>query len=126
MPAQLEHANYTVTDADQTAKWMSALFGWHIRWQGPSLDGGKSLHIGNDQQYLALYEPAGPVTDGSNSYRVTGGLNHIGVVVDDIHAVERAVKSAGFTPENHQDYAPGHRFYFHDHDNIEYEIVQYD
>ncbi|MFK7870162.1 MAG: VOC family protein [Roseobacter sp.] len=126
MTAQLEHANCTVTNADQTAKWMCALFGWHIRWQGPSLDGVESLHIGNDRQYLALYQPNQPVTEGSNSYKVKRGLNHIGVVVDDIHVVEQGVKSAGFTPENHQDYAPGQRFYFHDQDNIEYEIVQYD
>ncbi|HBR42432.1 MAG TPA: glyoxalase, partial [Sulfitobacter pontiacus] len=31
-----------------------------------------------------------------------------------------------FTPVNHADYEPGRRFYFRDHDGVEYELVQYD
>ncbi|WP_420801970.1 hypothetical protein [Sphingomonas cavernae] len=35
------------------------------------------------------------------------------------------VKAAGLTPFAHADYAPGRRFYFLDHDRIEFEIVSY-
>lgn len=126
MAAQLEHANYTVTDGDTTAAWMCDLFGWHIRWKGASKDGGQSIHVGTDDQYLALYTPAGRVATNPNSYGVRGGLNHIAVVVDDIDAMEKAVLKAGFNTGNHGDYEPGRRFYFHDGDDIEYEIVQYD
>ena len=35
------------------------------------------------------------------------------------------VVEAGFKPINHADYEPGRRFYFHDHDGIEYEVVSY-
>ena len=125
MSAVLEHANVTVSDAQRTAAWMNTLFGWHTRWQGPSKDGGLSIHVGTDDQYLALYQPARPVQDGTSSYTTRGGLNHLAVVVDDINCMEEAVKKAGFTPESHADYEPGLRFYFHDHDDIEYEIVQY-
>jgi hypothetical protein len=52
-------------------------------------------------------------------------LNHIGVVVADLDLVEAQVRKAGFTPQSHADYAPGRRFYFKDHDEIEYEVVQY-
>ena len=125
MPAQLEHANYTVSDAADTARWMGDLFDWHIRWKGPSLDGGISIHIGTDAQYIALYQPSKPVENKPSSYATRGGLNHIGVVVDDIKVMEKRVTEMGFTPENHADYEPGERFYFHDSDGIEYEVVQY-
>ncbi|WP_227267609.1 VOC family protein [Roseobacter weihaiensis] len=126
MTALLEHANVTVSNANRTAQWMSELFGWHIRWQGPAIDGGRSLHIGTDSQYLALYQPARTVAAKSSTYHTAGGLNHIAIVVDDIDALEKQVTAAGFTAVNHADYEPGRRFYFHDHDDIEYEVVQYD
>jgi catechol 2,3-dioxygenase-like lactoylglutathione lyase family enzyme len=66
----------------------------------------------------------GKATD--NNYKTIGGLNHIAVVVDDIDAMEARVRDAGFTPGSHADYEPGRRFYFDDHDGIEYEVVSYD
>lgn len=127
MTAQLEHTNYTVTNPDQTAAWMCDLFGWHIRWTGASRDVGYSVHVGTDTHYLALYAPkTGQISPGADNYTTAGGLNHIAVVVDDIAAMRRRVTEAGFTPGEHYDYEPGQRFYFHDTDNIEYEIVQYD
>jgi catechol 2,3-dioxygenase-like lactoylglutathione lyase family enzyme len=125
MPARLEHANYTVSDAARTAGWMADLFGWHIRWQGPAINGGRSLHVGTEDQYLALYQPAGSRAPKDDSYTTRGGLNHVGVVVDDLARVEERVRALGFTPENHADYEPGRRFYFNDQDGIEYEVVQY-
>ena len=62
----------------------------------------------------------------TSSYDTTGALNHIGVTVDDLDAAETLVKAQGFTPVNHADYEPGRRFYFRDHDGVEYELVQYD
>lgn len=126
MTALLEHANITVSDGENTAAWMSDLFGWHIRWQGAAKDGGHSLHIGTDTQYLALYQPPSQPVAGPTSYKTRGGLNHIALEVADIDATEEKVKALGFTPYSHAEYEPGRRFYFHDNDNIEYEIVQYD
>ena len=60
-----------------------------------------------------------------DTYRTTGGLNHIGVVVDDLGAVEARVKAAGLVPHSHADYEPGRRFYFDDHDGTEWEVVSY-
>ena len=84
------------------------------------------MHIGNDTQYVALFTPPEGANSGVSSYHTTGGLNHIGIVVNDLEAAEVVVKAQGFTPKNHADYNPGRRFYFHDHDGIEYELVQYD
>ena len=55
-----------------------------------------------------------------------GGLNHIAVTVDDLDQTEAAIKAHGFETGNHGDYEPGRRFYFHDGDGIEYEVVKYD
>lgn len=125
MPAQLEHANYTVSDVAKTAAWMQDLFGWQIRWEGDSIHEGYSLHVGTKTHYLALYQPASPAGPKPDTYTCRAGLNHIAVVVDDLDATEAAVLAYGFTPHSHQDYEPGRRFYFHDHDGIEYEIVDY-
>ena len=126
MAAQLEHANYTVADADATAAWMCNLFGWHIRWAGASLNGGRSVHVGTDTHYLALYNPGTSAQEATDdNYATVGGLNHLAVTVDDLDQMEDAVLALGFKTGNHADYEPGRRFYFHDHDGIEYEVVSY-
>lgn len=126
MPALLEHANYTVSDPARTAAWMEKLFGWHIRWQGASKAGGHTIHVGDDNRYLALYTPTQSLSKSDSSYTSVGGLNHIAVTVDDLDGTEAAIKAHGFETGNHADYEPGRRFYFHDDDGIEYEVVQYD
>jgi len=126
MTTTLEHTNLTVRDPKATADILCDLFGWHIRWQGASKGDGFSVHVGTDDSYLALYAPATAPTNGPSSYDTVGGLNHLGVIVDDLDAIEAKVIAAGFTPNSHADYEPGRRFYFDDQDGIEYEVVQYD
>jgi catechol 2,3-dioxygenase-like lactoylglutathione lyase family enzyme len=123
--AILEHVNVTVSDPERTANQLCELFGWHIRWQGASLMGGRTVHVGKDDSYLALYTPTKAVSRNGSSYIVRGGLNHIGVVVDDLVETEQRVLAAGFKTHNHGDYEPGRRFYFNDHDDIEFEVVHY-
>lgn len=128
MMAYLEHANITVPDPRKTAAMLSDLFGWHTRWEGAAGDGGYTVHVGNDAGYLALYTgPGGAAKQVStdNSYSRAAELNHIGVVVDDLDAVEAKVKALGFTAHSHADYEPGVRFYFHDADGIEFEVISY-
>ncbi|MGR3617603.1 MAG: VOC family protein [Paracoccaceae bacterium] len=126
MQVQLEHVNYTVQNSVKTAEMLCELFGWKVRWQGPSLNGGHTVHVGNQTSYLALYHHGTPKASQEDNYQTVGGLNHIAVTVDDIGAMESKVKGLGFTPGNQGDYEPGRRFYFHDNDGIEYEVVQYD
>ena len=123
--AMLEHVNLTVPDAAATAKLMCDLFGWSVRWQGPAKDNGFTVHVGGTDSYLALFTPPGAVSPAGTDSTVTGYLNHVGVVVDDLDAVEARVKAAGYTPTNHGDYEPGRRFYFEDGDGVEYEVVSY-
>lgn len=120
----IEHVNLTVSDPDRTAGILSAIFGWHERWRGPARDGGRTIHLGSDAAYIALY--TGP--DGAHAdIRWPKGepLNHVGIQVDDLDTIEMRVKAVGLTPFNHDDYEPGRRFYFFDPDGIEYEVISY-
>jgi glyoxylase I family protein len=121
----LEHLNITVSDPDKTAAMLCNLFDWHIRWQGDAIHGGRTIHVGSDECYLAIYSPVKIPTQSGDSYNNRGGLNHVGIVVEDLDKVEERVLKAGFTPGSHADYEPGRRFYFHDDDNIEFEVVSY-
>lgn len=117
----LEHVNLTVSDPDRSSALLQQLCGWRERWRGPSQLGGWTIHVGGARDYIAVY------TDGARHERFAKGmpLNHVGIVVDDLAAAERAVIAAGLEPFNHMDYAPGRRFYFFDWDGIEFEIVSY-
>lgn len=121
----LEHVNVTVSNPQKTAKLLCDLFDWKIRWQGDSIDGGNTIHVGEENSYVAVYKNPKPQADAPISYYTVGGLNHIAMVVPDLDETEKRVISAGFQTTNHGDYEPGRRFYFHDSDGIEYEIVSY-
>lgn len=122
--AFIEHVNITVSNPARSAALMAKLFGWHIRWQGPAIDAGHTIHIGNDRFYLALYTQNGRDYD-PGTFAKGRPLNHVGIVVDDLDAIEAKVTAAGLRPFSHADYEPGRRFYFLDHDGIEFEIVSY-
>jgi len=117
----IEHANLTVSDPPRSAALFAALLDWQIRWQGPARNGGETIHIGDADCYLALY------TDHAAHPRYSKGkpLNHVGLRVDDLEEAEAVVIEAGLEPFNHDDYAPGRRFYFFDWDGIEFEVVSY-
>ncbi len=123
--ANLEHVNVTVSDPKATAAWLGAVFDWKVRWEGDAISGGYTAHVGDEDSYVALYTPKRAIDDPQHSYTTRAGLNHVGVTVDDIDAVESRVKAAGFRPHNHSDYEPGRRFYFDDHDGVEWEVVSY-
>lgn len=121
----LEHANFSVSDPQRTADTLCDLFDWRVRWSGDAIHGGTTFHVGGDDSYVAIYARNGMRKAPPNDYMTVGGLNHIGVVVEDLDAVEARVLAAGFETTNHGDYEPGRRFYFHDQDGIEFEVVSY-
>ncbi|MCK0119788.1 VOC family protein [Loktanella sp. F6476L] len=128
MMAELEHINVTVADPTKMAGVLNTLFGWEIRWEGEAMAGeGYTVHVGTERTYLALYTGStnSPTPLEGRSYNRLSGLNHIGVVVDDLDAVETRVKDLGYTPTSHADYEPGRRFYFTDENKIEIEVICY-
>ena len=133
---RLEHVNLTVADPRATAARLVDLFGWRVRWQGEAIHGGFTVHVGGQRSYLALYARDGAATTGPGRTAGDAGevreshdrplsLNHVGVVVDDLDAVERRVVAAGHETYSHADYEPGRRFYFRDGEGLEYEVVSY-
>ena len=121
---RIEHVNVTVSDPVRAAGLMEKLFGWQIRWQGPSMAGGHTIHVGTSDNYVALYTGRG-MTYTADNFAKGRPLNHIGVEVDDLDATEARVVAAGLIPFSHGDYEPGRRFYFLDPDGIEYEVISY-
>ena len=127
MTGRLEHLNVTVADPEATAAMLCDLFGWHVRWQGTAIHGGRTVHVGTADDYVAVYTGPGgrPQREAEDSYSLRGGLNHIGVVVTDLDAVEAAVTGRGYRTHSHADYEPGRRFYFREENGIEIEVVSY-
>ncbi|MDJ0614189.1 MAG: VOC family protein [Rhizobiaceae bacterium] len=124
--ATLEHVNMTVSNPEKTAEMLCDLFDWKIRWEGDAIHGGRSIHVGSDDSYIAIYRGKEDVAQSDVSYYTIGGLNHIAIVVDDLEAVELKVRERGLITHSHANYEPGKRFYFQDHDGIEIEVVNYD
>ena len=123
-PPRIEHVNVTVSDPARAAALMEKLFGWQIRWDGPSRGNGRTIHVGTDDNYVALYTGL-DVIYTADDFAKGRPLNHIGVEVDDLDATEARVVAVGLIPFSHGDYEPGRRFYFLDPDGIEYEVVSY-
>ena len=124
-PAVLEHINFTVPDIKETASVLCSLFDWKVRWEGDSIYGGYSMHVGEQDSYVALYTPASDSANRIDSYNTSLGLNHISVTVDALDEVEARVKAAGIEPHSHADYEPGRRFYFNLPNGLEIEVVSY-
>jgi catechol 2,3-dioxygenase-like lactoylglutathione lyase family enzyme len=124
MATRIEHVNVTVRDPQSLADLMEQLFGWQVRWRGPTSGGGETLHVGSTEHYLAL------CTGGDGPFSAdlaTKGLplNHIGVEVDDLDETEALVRGAGLKTFSHDDYEPGRRFYFREPNGVEFEVVSY-
>lgn len=120
--AKIEHANLTVTNPDRSAKFFEQLCGWSIRWEGPAQNGGRTIHVGDETDYLALYTS----DDTKGGYSKGAPLNHVGLLVQNLEQAEKTVIEAGLKPFSHGDYEPGKRFYFFDWDGIEFEVVCYE
>jgi len=119
---RIEHVNLTVTDIERSAELFEKLLGWRQRWRGASMHGGETIHVGEENTYLALY------TDRKEHAGQKKGrpMNHVGLVVDDLDGAEQVIVEAGLEPWGHDDYEPGRRFYFYDWDGIEFEVVSYE
>jgi catechol 2,3-dioxygenase-like lactoylglutathione lyase family enzyme len=87
--------------------------------------GGNTVHVGSEEDYLAVYTFDGEPKGSGRTGPFKGGLNHVGILVEDLEATEQRVVAAGFEPFNHMSYDPGQRFYYLDADGIEFEVVSY-
>ena len=118
----LEHVNFTVSDLDRSVDFYTRLFGFKVRWKGTVEDGRLAAHVGDELQYLALFEAASP---GQVEDKMTEvGLNHFGCVVDNLDEMKSRLAALGVSPHAEHDYEPSRRLYFFDADGIEVELVE--
>ena len=119
----LEHVNLTVTDLDRSIAFYCDLLDLHVRWKGDLEDGRLGAHVGDDRNYLALFEAT---NDGAAPYDYSRpGINHFGWVVEDLDEARRRIDELGATIHLDADYEPGRRVYTFDPDGHEIELVEY-
>lgn len=132
MTTRLEHANLTVPDIDAAIAFLFCVdpeFAvWHDSGPSTGQDGAhRWAHVGIGDNYLALEEPHEHAADTRMARRYTDfGINHLGLVVDDIAAAAARLAAAGFS-ETHvsEAHAARIRRYFQDSAGFEWELVQY-
>ena len=120
----LEHVNFTVSDLDRSVDFYTHLLGIRVRWKGKLDDGRPVAHIGDDRQYIALFQAVSPGHAEIDMTEV--GLNHFGFVVENLEKMKSRLVELGVSPSEEQNYGPGRRIYFFDSDGIEVELVEYD
>lgn len=122
----LEHVNLVVREPRNSADLLERIFGWQTRWSGKGLNGeGTAVHVGTDRTYVALVSRPTLRTDTHEYPFDKPGLAHIGVLVDKLEPVLARVEAVPLETFNHDEVAPGRRFYFFDHDEICWEVASY-
>ena len=120
----LEHNNITVNNLDEAIRFIqTAMPEFQVRGEGAD-NQRRWAHIGTDQSYIALTETMSEVA-GSDSY-LNHGFNHMGFVVNDVRAVGKRLRSAGYRsnyPFTEHEFRL--RDYYLDADGNEYEFIQY-
>ena len=116
----LEHVNISVSDPERMADLLGRLAGWRRRWEGPSLLGGRTIHCGDDNAYVALYhhpEISGPFAKGLP-------LQHVALVVDDLDAAQERLRSHA-VEYRYEDHGNALSLYFDDPDGHVVELTTY-
>jgi len=125
MKPYVEHANLTVRHLEDTIEFLqTAIPEFTVRHLGqhPMY---RWCHIGTEDTYLALQEVVARDQIDRTPYRDLG-INHIGLVVDDVVQVRERLLSAGYRENDMETTHPWRqRIYFYDRDGIEWEFTQY-
>ncbi|MEO5690033.1 MAG: hypothetical protein ABIR54_21960 [Burkholderiaceae bacterium] len=129
--SRLEHLNVTLTDLDRATRALRAIVPeWSVRGAGTWDDGVGGTHawrhVGDDFQYLSLYEnPKGQVVEASGA-RVA--FNHLALVVDDIDAALARLRALGIALD-HIGGSTEHRrsaYVIIEPERLQIELVAYD
>ena len=130
-PHRLEHLNVTLTDLDRATRALQAIVPtWSVRGAGTWQDGGGRTvawrHVGDDFQYLALYEsPPGTALSASGG---RNAFNHLGLVVDDLDAALARLRALDI-PLDHIGGSTAHRrsaYVMIEPERLQIELVAYD
>jgi catechol-2,3-dioxygenase len=127
MAIRLEHANLAVRDVDCIIRFLqTALPEFRIRHEGRNSQGGRWVHIGTDDTYIALNEATEDATDHWQPYNGRPGLNHLGYEVEDVDVLRLRMADAGYRDSTvPNDHPHRRRVYFFDPEGNDWEFVQY-
>ena len=126
---RIEHLNITVPDIDAALAFLVIVApDFNVRKDVKSPERHRWVHVGNKQSYFALQEPHldSLVPQSFQTTYKNYGLNHIGLVVDDLEATEERLIEQGysrgiFAPE--ETYRK--RAYFFDKAGFEWELTEF-
>ena len=130
-PSRLEHLNVTLTDLDRATRALQAILpNWSVRgggtWQDEAGHQVGWRHVGDDFQYIALYEtPPGRTLSASGS---RSAFNHLCLVVDDLDATLARLRALGI-PLDHIGGSTEHRrsaYVMIEPERLQIELVAYD
>ena len=127
MSTRLEHANLTVRDIDASVRFLTTAFpDFSVRRDARDTNGARWVHVGSGRTYIALRaaerEPAEPWAP----YEGRPGVNHLGYEVDDVAALRRRMRAAGYRDSTiPNDHPYRKRVYFYDPDGNDWEFVEY-
>ncbi|MEM8658045.1 MAG: VOC family protein [Pseudomonadota bacterium] len=128
MTARLEHANLTSPDIDATITFLRHVDpAFSVLHDSGADEAVRWVHIGTPESYFAVQAPyEGDAVEGLPTRYHQVGVNHLGLVVEDVAAVAERLRAAGYA----ESYAPSvHparlRRYFEDGCGFEWEFVQY-
>ena len=127
-PSRLEHLNVTLTDLDRATRALQAIVPeWTVRGAGTwEDDDGRThpwRHVGDDFQYLSLYQ-----TPAGRTLRAAGAFNHMALVVDDLGAALERLRAIGI-PLDHIGGSTEHRrsaYVVIEPERLQIELVAYD
>jgi hypothetical protein len=127
-PGRLEHLNVTLTDLDRATRALQAIVPeWSVRGAGTWEDGAGGTHawrhVGDDFQYLSLYE-----TPPGRTLRASGAFNHLALVVDDLDAALERLRALDI-PLDHIGGSTAHRrsaYVMIEPERLQIELVAYD
>lgn len=121
----LEHANITVPDIEAATRFLTtAIPEFRIRGGGDR-DTGRWRHVGDDITYLALQQENEHHPDPRVRY-VHDGVHHLGLVVEDVSALEKRLRAAGYRQNPmSEDHPARRRRYFFDDAGMEWEFIEY-
>ncbi|MGH0033353.1 MAG: VOC family protein [Myxococcota bacterium] len=125
--ARLEHANLCVRDIDEMTRFLRTAFPeFRVRHDGDDPSGGRWVHVGTDDTYLALSQARGELAEAFVPYSRKPGTNHLGYEVGDVEGLRQRLLAAGYR-ESSGPYPHPHRrrVYFHDAEGNDWEFVEY-
>ena len=127
MKPRLEQANLVVRDLNSMIRFIqTALPEFHIRHEGKSALGGKWVHIGTDDSYIALSEATRDSAEPWQPYNGWPGLNHLGYEVANVAALRERMVDSGYEAATvANDHPHRRRVYFYDPEGNDWEFVQY-